>query len=91
MSKHTPLTKEYFESHLDKRLKSMQKEMTKDLKGHVTKEVGDLAAMTAREFGRVHEEFGKVHTKLNTIETKVDGHEKRLARTEDAIGMPKTI
>ena len=91
---NTTLTKEYFEKVIGSFSKSVDKrfkEQNKDLKGHVTKEVGELAAMQAREFRRVDERFNNVDRKLDIITSKVDNHEKRLTRVEKAIGMLETI
>lgn len=98
MAKQTVLTKEYFEQYLDKRLDQRFKENTKEIKLHVSKEIGDLAAMQAREFRRVDEKFDKVYEHMDRIDRKLDkvvvlatNHEKRIARVERAVGIPETI
>ena len=72
---------------MDKRFK----DQNKDLKGHVTKEVGELAAMQAREFRRVDERFDKVDRKLDRVVLVTENHEKRLKHVEKAIGVPETV
>ncbi|MEK7615853.1 MAG: hypothetical protein AAB420_01425 [Patescibacteria group bacterium] len=91
MAKQTILTKEDFESILDKKLKSH----TKDIKVHVTKEikreVGDLAAMTARGFRSVDERFDQVDRKIDKLTTISENHEKRIKRVEKAVGIPEIV
>ena len=78
---NTTLTKEYFDKviggfskSVDSRFNQVDKrfkEQNKDLKTHVTneikKEVGGLAAITAREFDRVHAEFSRIHQEFSKV------------------------
>lgn|SRR3990167_3297345 len=98
MTKSTALTKEYFEGYLDKRLKDLRVSMTKELKEHVskeinyaTKEIADLAGMTARGFRDVHEKIDALdekvdRIKLNATERIVD-HENRIRHAEHMLGV----
>lgn len=94
MAKQTVLTQEYF----DKGLKNLRSGMTKDLKAHVTKEIVELARMTANgfhavdeNFKRVDEEFQKVHLKLNQVISVTNNHERRIKRVEDALNVPLEV
>lgn len=67
MKRQTPLTREYFDEQLDKKLGLQAKEIKSEIKAHISKEIGDLAGMTAREFNKVHVEFSKVHEGIEQL------------------------
>ncbi len=108
MAKQTQLTKEYFDkvigsfsNSVDKRFNSVDrrfKENTNELKAHVSKEIADLAGMTARGFhdtnGRIDivaKAVSEVNTKLDLVNIstthKIENHERRIKRVEDALAI----
>ena len=90
MPKSTSLTKEY----LDKQFKVLTKHLDSKFDAQ-SKEIVDLAGMTARGFRDVHEKFDAkfelLDAKLNRIERntteRIVDHENRIRRTENALGI----
>lgn len=91
---NTTLTKEYFDKVIGGFSKSVDKrfkEQNKDLKTHVTKEIGELARMTANGFHGNDEDHKKMHQKLDLLVEGHKNHEKRIKRVENAVGIPESV
>lgn len=91
MAKQTVLTKEDFESILDKKLNIHTKEIKVHVTKEIKKEVGSLATMTARGFRAVDERFDQVDQNIDRLTTITDNHEKRIKRVERAVGIFETV
>ena len=66
-----------FREHIDKRFDSVESK--------IEKEVGDLAAMTKREFDRVDERFAAVDVRFDNLERRVGHLELDVSELKDSV------
>jgi archaellum component FlaC len=64
----------------------LKKDLTRDLKKIIEKEIGGLAASTAREFTLVYEKLDKTNERLNGIDFGIDTINNQLYTMNDKIG-----